>query len=202
MRRTRLVAAVLTILLVTVAAIAEHLSEVSSSYELVRTPLEQATAYESGQVRVSDVRVATEVPPGRGALPDPGPLRRRERRRAGDRPRRRDGREQPAAGGGRPHLLPHVQREHHGRPGLRDRPRRRLRGRPTHIDDLTLELWDQGLTYRYYQRTRTPLGITAANAHAWPEAGTGRSVVAVRRRDDGPVVSGPVAPPLPAPPRR
>ena len=51
---------------------------------------------------------------------------------------------------------------------------------PARIDDLTLELWDQGLVYRYYQRTQTPLGITAANAGAWVEAGTGRSVVAVR----------------------
>ena len=59
--RSRMVSAVLAILLVTVAAVALRLSAVDTDSDLVRVPLDQATAYQSGQVRVSDVRVGTEI---------------------------------------------------------------------------------------------------------------------------------------------
>ena len=180
MRRTRLVAAVLTILLVTVAAIAEHLSEVSSSYELVRTPLEQATAYESGQVRVSDVRVATEVRQGEARFPTQGLfVVVNVAVRATGRGDVTVASSQLLAEDGRTYF-PTSSESITADPGFETARDVVFEVDPRHIDDLTLELWDQGVTYRYYQRTRTPLGITAANAHAWAEAGTGRSVVAVR----------------------
>ena len=180
MRRSRLVAAVLTILLVTVAAVAEHLSEVSSSYEVVRTPLERTTAYESGEVLVSDVRVGTEVREGESRYPTQGLfVVVHVAVRATGRSDVSVPSSQLRAEGGLTYL-PASSSIIKADPGFETARDVVFEVDPARIDDLTLELWDQGLTYRYYQRTQTPLGITGTNAKAWVEAGTGRSVVAVR----------------------
>lgn len=180
--RSRVVAAVLATLLVTVAAIAYRLSEPPNEYEVVRVPLDQVSAYGSGQVRVSDVRVATEV-------------------REGDERHRTDGlfvvvnvavqatgRDRLAAASS--HLLAQggvtylpassLGASVRADPGFETARDIVYEVDPARIDDLTLELWDSGLVFRYYQRTRTPLGITPANARSWVEAGSGRSVVVVR----------------------
>ncbi|GAA3566706.1 hypothetical protein GCM10022197_23390 [Microlunatus spumicola] len=180
--RSRVVAAVLATLLVTVAAIAYRLSEPPNEYELVRVPLDQVTAYGSGQVRVSDVRVATEVREGD------------ERYRTNglfvvvNVAVRATGRDRLAAASS--HLLAQggvtylpafsLGASVRADPGFETARDLVYEVDPARIDDLTLELWDQGLVFRYYQRTRTPLGITSANARSWVEAGTGRSVVVVR----------------------
>lgn len=182
MTRARLVSAVLAILLVTVAALAQRISDPDSSNELVRAPLDQATAYESGQVVVSDVRVGTEVRQGDTRYPTQGlfvvvhvavrATGRDEVTTASSQLRTAsDVTYRPAFS-----LGSTVKAE----PGFETARDLVFEVDPTRIDDLTLELWDQGLVYRFYQRTQTPLGITAGNAGAWVAAGTGRSVVAVR----------------------
>lgn len=182
MTRARLVSAILAILLVTVAAITQRVSDPDSSYELVRTPLEQVTAYESGAVRVSDVRVGTELRQGDTRFPTQGlfvVVNVAVRATGRDDVTAADS--QLLTADGATYLpafsLGSTVKAHPGFETTRDLV---YEVDPTRIDDLTLELWDQGTVYRYYQRTQTPLGITAGNAGAWVEAGTGRSVVVVR----------------------
>ena len=182
MTRSRLVRAVLAILLVTVAAVAQHLSDPDSSYELVRAPLEQPTAYGSGQVRVSDVRVGTEVREGDSRYSTQGLyLVVNVAVRATGRDAVTTASSQLRAEGGVTYLPTlGLGATVTAEPGFETARDLVFEVDPARIDDLTLELWDQGLVYRYYQRTQTPLGITAGNARQWVEAGAGRSVVAVR----------------------
>ena len=182
MTRARLVSAVLAILLVTVAAVADRLSNPDQDSELVRAPLEQATAYGSGEVRVSDVRVATEVREGEDAFATQGLY---VVVNVAVRATGRDEVSAPSsrllAAGGVTYLPAFgLGSSVRAVPGFETARDLVFEVDPARIDDLTLELWDSGLVYRYYQRTRTPLGITAGNAGAWAEAGAGRSVVAVR----------------------
>lgn len=182
MTRARLVSAILAILLVTVAALAQRVSDPDRSSEVVRTPLDQATAYESGQVRVSDVRVGTEVRDGDSRYPTQGlfvVVNVAVRATGRDAVRVADS--QLRAGDGVTYLPAFsLGSSVTAEPGFETARDLVYEVDPTRIDDLTLELWDRGLVYRYYQRTQTPLGITAANARRWAEAGTGRSVVATR----------------------
>ena len=182
MTRARLVSTILAILLVTVAAIADRLSDPDRAFELVRAPLEVATAYGSGQVRVSDVRIGSEVREGDDVYPTKG------RFVVVNVAVRATGRDEVTASssrllaeGGVTYLptfsLSGLVRAEPGFETSRDLV---FEVDPARVDDLTLELWDQGLVYRYYERTQTPLGITAGNAGAWVEAGAGRSVMAVR----------------------
>ena len=182
MTRARLVSAVLAILLVTVAAVADRLSNPDRDSELVRAPLEQATAYDSGEVRVSDVRVATEVRRGEDSHPTQGLfVVVNVAVRAIGRDSVSATSSRLLADGGVTYLpafsLGATVRAEPGFETARDLV---FEVDPARIADLTLELWDQGLVYRYYQRTQTPLGITAGNARQWAEAGAGRSVVVVR----------------------
>lgn len=41
---------------------------------------------------------------------------------------------------------------------------------PQQIDDLTLQIWNQGIVYGYHDRARIHLGITPDNADQWREA--------------------------------
>lgn len=181
MTRARLVSAVLAVLLVTVAAVAQRLSDPDSSYELIRAPLEQPTTYQSGQVRVSDVRIGTEVREGDSRYPTQGLFVVVDVTvRATGRDKVRVASSRLRADGGVTYLPTlGVGSTVVADPGFETSRDLVYEVDPTRIDDLTLELWDQGLTYRYYQRTQTPLGITSGNAGAWVEAGTGREVVAV-----------------------
>ena len=178
MTRARLASVVLAVLLVTVAAIGHRLSTTISDVELVRAPLDRATAYDGGHVLVTDVRVGTEVQQGTDTLTTTGlfvvvhvAVQATGRDRAAvtsARLRAEDGVTYlPALGG-----ATSVRAE----AGFEDARDLVFEVDPARIDDLTLELWDQGLVYRYYQRTQTPLGITAANARRWVEAGAGRPV--------------------------
>ena len=180
--RSRVVAAVLATLLVTVAAIAYRLSEPQDAYEVVRAPLEQATAYGSGQVRVSDVRVATEVREGEERYRTDGLfVVVNVAVQASGRDALGAASSQLLAQGGVTYLPAFsLGASVRADPGFETARDLVYEVDPARIDDLTLELWDSGLVYRYYQRTRTPLGITARNARAWVEAGSGRSVVVVR----------------------
>ena len=180
MSRARLVSAVLAILLVTVAAVAQRLADPASAYEVVRAPLERPTAYGSGQVRVSDVRVGTEVLEGDDRTPTQGMfVVVNVAVRATGRDVVTVASSQLRAESGMTYL-PAFSGLVKAEPGFETARDLVFEVDPARIDDLTLELWDQGLVYRYYQRTQTPLGITAGNAGAWVEAGRGRSVVAVR----------------------
>jgi hypothetical protein len=185
--RSRVVGIVLAILLVTLAAVGHRLSDPGASEEyassdLVRAPLDVATSYQSGRVLVSDVRVASEVTEGDDgfrtqglfvvvhlAVQAPG---RDEVTVSGSR----------LLSGGGTTYLPAFSRGSitKAEPGFETGRDLVFEVDPARIDDLTLELWDQGLTYRYFDRTQTPLGITAANADRWREAGTGRTVTVVR----------------------
>jgi hypothetical protein len=185
--RSRVVGIVLAILLVTLAAVAYRLSDPGASEEyassdLVRAPLDVATRYQSGRVVVSDVRVASEVAQGDDsfrtqglfvvvhlAVQAPG---REEVTVSSSRLLSSDGTTYlPAFSLGSTTTA---------EPGFETARDLVFEVDPVRIDDLTLELWDQGLTYRYFDRTQTPLGITPANAGRWREAGAGRTVVVVR----------------------
>lgn len=182
MTRTRLVAAVLAVLLVTVAAIADRLSDPDRDFELIRVPLEVATGYGSGQVRVSDVRIGSEVREGDDRYPSQGlfvVVNVAVQATGRDSVSTVDSR--LLAEGGVTYLPTFgLGSTVTAEPGFETARDLVYEVDPARIDDLTLELWDQGVVYRYYQRTQTPLGITAGNARAWVEAGSGRSVVAVR----------------------
>jgi hypothetical protein len=179
--RSRVVSAVLAVLLVTVAAIALRLSAVDTDSDLVRAPLDQVTAYESGQVRVSDVRVGTEIRQGDDRYPTAGlyvvvdvAVRATGRDRVGAASSRL------LAADGVTYLPAFGLAAVRAEPGFETARDLVFEVDPNRIDDLTLELWDQGTVYRYYQRTQTPLGIRAGNARQWVEAGAGRSVVVAR----------------------
>ena len=180
--RSRVAAAILAILLVTVAAVALRLSAVDTDSELVRVPLDQATSYESGQVRVSDVRVGTEVRLGEDRFPTQGlfVVVNVAVRATGRDPVVTASARLLTQGGVT--YLPTFAAGTTVRavPGFETALDLVFEVDPARIDGLTLELWDQGPVYRYYQRTQTPLGITAANAGEWADAGAGRSVVVVR----------------------
>lgn len=182
MTRARLVSTILAILLVTVAAVADRLSKVDTDSELVRAPIDQAVSYESGRVLVSDVRVGSELREGDDLTATRGlfvvvhvavrATGRDSVTAANSRLLAADGLVYLPAFD----LVSSVRAE----PGFETARDLVFEVDPARIDDLTLELWDQGLVYRYYQRTQTPLGITAGKARQWAEAGAGRSLVVVR----------------------
>ena len=170
--RSRLAGIVLAILLVTVAAVADRLSDPDNDYQLVSVPLDATVSYASGGLRVSDVRVGSEV--------DQGTERHLTKglfvivNVAVQGTGRDDvtiGNSQLLADGGMtylPALSGDVVTAHPGFETSRDLV---YEVDPARITRLTLETWNSGIVYRYYQRNRTPLGITAANAQRWAEAG-------------------------------
>ncbi|HEY0237993.1 MAG TPA: hypothetical protein VGC37_05070 [Friedmanniella sp.] len=182
MSRARLISTLLAILLVTVAAIAYRLSDQISDSQLVRAPLDRPTSYESGQVRVSDVRVATELREGDDRFPTAGlfvvvhvAVRATARDTVGAAS------SQLRTAGGVTYLPTFGSGSGvRALPGFETARDLVFEVDPARIGGLTLELWDQGTVYRYYQRTQTPLGITPGNAPQWAAAGAGRSVVVVR----------------------
>ncbi|MFT4166705.1 MAG: hypothetical protein QM650_15815 [Microlunatus sp.] len=61
-------------------------------------------------------------------------------------------------------------------PGFRQREVLVFEVDPSQIDDLTLEIWHEGIVNGYHQRARIHLGITAANSEQWRRAGQGRDL--------------------------
>ena len=178
--RSRVVAAVLAILLVTAAAIAYRLSDPDTDSELVRAPLDEPTSFQTGQVRVSDVRVGSTISQGddrhstSGLFVVVSVAVRAVGRDAVSVPSSQLLSEEGVT------YLPASSLSVRADPGFETSRDLVFEVDPSRIDDLTLELWNQGLTYRYYERTQTPLGITSANARRWVEAGQGRTVVVQR----------------------
>jgi hypothetical protein len=176
--RSRVASTVLAIVLVTVAAIGYRLTDLKSENELVRAPLDQVVAYGGGGVRVSDVRVATTLRQGDDVISTKGLFVVVN---------------VALQGTGRDSLLVSDNRlvTRNGAtyrsvfvglviktdPGFETARDYVFEVDPHRVDGLTLELWDKGVTYRYYERTQTPLGITADNAAQWVQAGAGRTVV-------------------------
>ncbi len=185
--RSRVVGVVLAILLVTVAAIGYRLSDPGASEEygssdLVRAPLDVATPYQTGRVLVSDVRVASEITEGDATFRTRGlfvVVKVAVQAVARDDVTVSDTR---LVAGDRTTYLPAFSRGSTIKavPGFETTCDLVYEVDPARIDGLTLELWQQGLTYRYFERTQTPLGITGANAQRWRDAGAGRTVGVVR----------------------
>lgn len=177
--RSRVASAVLAVLLVTVAALGYRLSSPDSEDDLVRTPLDSAVAYQSGTVRVTDVRVGTTLQRGDDRLQTPGlfVVVRVVVQASG-----RDGvlvsscqlRTRSGATYDEASVANHVIKVDPGFETSRDYA---FEVDPARIDDLTFELWNKGTVFRYYERVQTPLGITAANAAQWARAGAGRTLV-------------------------
>lgn len=184
--RSRLAGIVLAVLLVTLAAAGYRLSgDGSSEYassDLVRAPLDQAVAYQSGQVRVSDVRVGSEVAEGDDVFRTAGLfVVVNVAVQASGRDDVDVSRSRLLTGDGTTYLPAFALGSSvRADPGFETAKDLVFEVDPKRIDGLTLELWDQGLTYRYFDRTQTPLGITAASSGRWREAGAGRSVSVVR----------------------
>ena len=174
--RSRVAAAVLAVLLVTVASIGYRLSDPVSDYQLLRAPLGQSVAYQSGTVRVSDVRVGTTLQQGDDRLPTTGmfvvvnvAVQARQDADVVVADARL------LASGGASYLPAFLlQSTVSADPGFETSRDLVFEVDPARIGDLTLELWDSGVVYRYYQRTRTPLGITDANVDRWVQAAHGR----------------------------
>ena len=61
-------------------------------------------------------------------------------------------------------------------PGFRQREALVFEVDPSQIDDLTLEIWHEGIVNGYHQRARIHLGITADNSEQWRRAGNGRDL--------------------------
>lgn len=61
-------------------------------------------------------------------------------------------------------------------PGFRQRTELVFEVDPAQIDDLTLEIWHQGIVHAYHQRGRIQLGITADNSEQWRRAAHDRDV--------------------------
>lgn len=55
---------------------------------------------------------------------------------------------------------------------------------PNQIDDLSLEIWSQGILSGYHDRVRIHLGITAENADSWREAADGGMLTQRRSTSD------------------
>ena len=168
--RSRVAAAVLAVLLVAVASIGYRLSDPVSDYQLLRAPLGQSVAYQSGTVRVSDVRVGTTLQQGDDRLPTTGmfvvvnvAVQARQDADVVVADARL------LASGGASYLPAFLlQSTVSADPGFET-----SRDLVFEVDP-ALELWDSGVVYRYYQRTRTPLGITDANVDRWVQAAHGR----------------------------
>lgn len=176
--RSRVAGAVLAVLLVTVAAVADRLSDPDSDYQLVSAPLGSTVAYESGRLQVSDVRVGSEVDEGTDQHLTKGLfVVVSVTLQATGNDDVTVGNSQLLAEGGMTYLpafsLEDTLTAHPGFEASRDLV---YEVDPTRITDLTLETWNSGFVYRYYQRNRTTLGITAANAGRWAAAGAGQTV--------------------------
>ena len=177
--RSRVAAAVLSILTVTVAAIGYRLSDPVSDSQLVRAPLERPTTYQSGTVRVTDVRVGSVLQQGDDRFETPGlfvvvnvavrATGRDDVSVADERLLTDDGAT----------YLPafSLQDTVTADPGFENARDLVFEVDPSRLSGLTLELWDSGFVYRYYERTQTPLGITPANEGQWVAAGRGRLLV-------------------------
>jgi hypothetical protein len=179
--RSRLAGTVLAILLVTVAALADRLSDPDSDFELVSAPLGSTVSYESGRLRVSDVRIGDAVDQGTEHHLTKGLFVVVNVAVQGSG---RDdvtvGNSRLVASGGLVYLPALSGDTVTAHPGFEVAQDLVYEVDPARIDDLTLETWQSGFVYRYYQRNQTPLGITAANAPQWAAAGVGRTVVVGR----------------------
>lgn len=186
--RSRVVGAVLAILLVTVAAVAERLSDPGSSEEygssdLVRAPLDATVGYQTGTLRVGGVRIGTQVVDGRDTFTTKGlfvvttvtvqATGRDDVQVPSSRLLTTDGRTYLPAFS----LGSRITAE----PGFETTQDLVFEVDPTRMAGLTLELWEQGISYRYFDRAQTPLGITSGNQRQWAEAGRDRTVQVVRR---------------------
>jgi hypothetical protein len=179
--RARVASAVLAVLLVTVAAIGYRVSDPDSENELIRAPLDQTVGFGSGTVRVSDVRVGTTVQSGDHVWQTRGVFvvvnvalaaRGRDSLLISDtRVLSRSGVTYRTGIGAQV-----IKAD----PGFEVSQNYVFEVDPQRMDDLVLEVWDKGVTFRYYQRTQTPLGITRANMAQWAQAGAGRRVVVAR----------------------
>ncbi|SEP80832.1 hypothetical protein [Microlunatus flavus] len=176
--RTRLASVVLAVVLVTLAAVAYRVTDSESRYELVPAPLDTDVSYESGSLRVSDVRVADQIQLGRAFLRTQGmfvvvhvTLSASGR----DSLLISDTRVLSSSGTTYASALS-LGQVTKAEPGFETSRDYVFEVDPTRIDDLTLEVWNVGVLAAYYERTRTPLGITAGNAARWAEAGRGRTV--------------------------
>lgn len=180
--RSRVVGAVLAILLVTVAAVAERLSDPNSSEEygssdVRRAPVDASVDYQSGSLRVSDVRVGTQVTDGRNSFATKGLfVVTTVSLGASGRDEVKVSSSRLLASGGVTYLPAFTFSSVSADPGFETTQDLVFEVDPTRVAGLTLELWDKGLVFRYFQRTQTPLGITAANQARWVDAGRDRTV--------------------------
>jgi hypothetical protein len=185
--RSRVVGAVLAILLVTVAAVAERLSDPNSSEEygssdLRRAPVEATVDYQSGSLRVSDVRVGSQLVDGRSSFATKGLfVVTTVTLSATGRDALRVSSSRLLASDGVTYLPAFSLASVKADPGFETTQDLVFEVDPTRIAGATLELWDQGIVFRYFVRTQTPLGITAANEAQWADAGRGRTVDVVTR---------------------
>jgi hypothetical protein len=167
LRRSRIVALLITLACVVLATIGIRASEDPHDYEILRGTLGQRVALNEGEVVVDDVRVGnallsnsdisattpgifvvvalTVSAPGQGRM-----VINKSQLTSGDRT----------------YATYSSLSSVSAVAGFESTGDLVFEVDPQRIDDLTIELWHSEVVHGYYQRVRVPLGITARNADA------------------------------------
>ncbi len=184
MARSRVLAAVVSVLLVAVAMGAYRLSEPRVRYDLSTAQLDQPVAFGSGRVVVSEVRIAHELRQGDEVVTSVGLiLVVRVTVQATGRDKITVGDSQLQAAGRTYTPLETTGGLVSAASGFQSSDDLAFEVDPDGLAGATLTVWDGGFVTRYEQRVQAPLGITSANAERWATAGR-ESVVTLARQPD------------------
>lgn len=171
-RRDRLVALLTAIVCVAVAAAGLRASQAGPEFDVVRGVLGRPVTTEDGTLTVDDVRVGTALARQgtvTGRTPGLFVVVRVSAAATGDRDQVvTDSR--LLARGDRVYA-PYTDTAVRAAPGFATSVDQVFEVDPHAMSDLTVELWRAEIVHGYQQRVQVHLGITAANAAAWGDAG-------------------------------
>jgi hypothetical protein len=170
--RSRVLAAVVSVLLVTVAMVAYRLSEPRTRYDLSTAQLDQPVSFGSGRVMVSEVRTGQALHKGDEVTSSVGLfVVVRVTVQATGRDKITVADSQLQAGGRTYTPVETTTFLVSADPGFQSSDDVAFEVDPGSLAGATLTVWDGGFVTRYEQRVQAPLGITSANAERWATAG-------------------------------
>jgi hypothetical protein len=178
LRRSRLVALLAAIACVALAAAAVRVSDAGPGYDIVRGRLGVAVPVQDGELTVDRVRVGTRLSRD-GSVADTTPglfvvLRVLGSATGSTTLSFTDA--QLLTSGPRVYDAYGLASTVSAAPGFGTQVDYVFEVDPARIEDLTLEIWQTEIIHGYQSRVQVHLGITAANAEEWRNAGVGQVV--------------------------
>lgn len=173
--RTRLVSVLIGLALIVVAAAGYRLSTPQLDFQVLRGTLGEFHRYHTGTAQVSEVQVGTRIAEGDAEVGTPGlfVVLRLRVQAPGDVEVHIQN-VQLLAGDGTTYEPFLGGQQVFADPGFETTGEVVFEVSPSRIDDLTVQVWDAKFVVGYSQRLRVHLGITAANASQWVQAGQGQ----------------------------